>query len=132
VVSYEVFELPSGERVLVRELSETEISPPKPPPMPPSSVEAVCALADSDEIGPAFRLILSAAQKHGLSPQPTKWAIRYAPPSDRRFTLFATWVPADHGKKGLIQGWIGSNVFPKFYPITEEQAIARLGPAGYR
>ena len=126
VVSYEVFELASGQRVLVRELTETEVNPPAPPSMPQRTVEDVCALADRNGIGEGFRAILAAAQRHNLYPRPWKKSVMYAPPSKRTRALFTVWAEPDG--KGLMPVGVWPQAFAEFCPVTEEQVVSTLGP----
>jgi hypothetical protein len=114
--------------VLVRELTESDIEPPLPPPG--HSVEGVCAQADANKIGGPYRQILQAATGHGLFPYPYKASIKYAAPSNHARSLFTVW--SQPTSLGQIQVWIGPESFAKFYPVTEEDVVAELGPGGWR
>jgi hypothetical protein len=124
VVSYEVFELADGQQVLVRELTESEAEPTG----RRVTVDELCSRADLAGIGREFRMILEAAQKHGIHPRPWKNALMYTPPSNKARALFtaAVWTRADR----LQQLWVAPEAFAEFYPVTEEQATSLLGPEG--
>lgn len=130
VVSYEVFGMPSGPRILMRELSEFEIRPVIGPPAAIVTVESLCALADSHGIGPPFRALLSAAQRLGLYPRPFRTCIMYAPPSNHTRCLFTGWaIPRIPGTLPLL---VSSENFAQFYPVTEAAVQQHLGQAGVR
>jgi len=61
VVSYEVFEIEGGQRVLARELADLETGPPV-QPVKGRTVEEICAIADRSGLGKDFRSILEAAR----------------------------------------------------------------------
>jgi Holliday junction resolvase-like predicted endonuclease len=130
VVTYKVFETEPGRRLLVRELSASEISPP-PLPKPSSiTVEQVCSLADSLGTGAPFRAILDASTALGLHARPYKTSIMYAPPSNKTRCLFTVWTHPDEGT-GRIGIWVGAETFAQFYPVTEEQVTEELGGNGW-
>jgi hypothetical protein len=127
VVSYEVFELAGGQQVLVRELTESEAGPAARHNV---TAEELCSRADLAGIGREFRMILEAAQKHGIHARPWKNALMYTPPSNRARTLFTApvWTRAD----GLQQLYVAPEAFPEFYPVSEEDAKSLLGQEGTR
>ncbi len=128
IVTFDVFEVGAGERVLVREL--TELDEPPQPPAASSSVASVCARADANGIGGPFRQVLKAATEHGLSTHPYRASVKYAAPSNPARTLFTVWVrPIGLGH---IQVWIGAEAVAQFYQVTEDEVVARLGPGGWR
>ena len=127
LVSYEVLEIKDGQRILVRELTEPEIS------LPTTEehrlmAEDVCAVAEDAGIGSVFRMILDAARSHGLYARPYKRSIMYAPPVNRTRALFT--IQAEPKADRLIRAWVGSKVFAEFYPVTEEAAISIIGEQG--
>jgi Holliday junction resolvase-like predicted endonuclease len=131
LVSFDVFELADGQRILARELTEPETDPTtRPAPEAhPNSVAQVCSLADEAGIGQVFRAILASAQDHGLHPRPFKTSIMYAPPSRRTRMLFTVWAkPTPRG----VKTYISPEAFAEFYPITEEEAQEILGEGGWR
>jgi len=127
VVSYEVFEIKGGDPILVRELTEAEA---KPPSRPTLTLPEICARADQAGIGDDFRLILEAAQRHGLYARPWRNAVTYTPPSNRARALLSAnaWTRAD----GLLGLWVGAEAFAEFYPVAEETVVSILGPQGWR
>lgn len=128
VVTFDVFEVGSGERVLVREMTEAEVAPPQPPPG--HTVENVCAQAGLYKIGAPFRRILEAAAGHGLFAYPYKASIKYTAPFNHTRSLFTVW--SQPASLGQIQIWIGPESFAKLYPVTEDGVTNALGPGGWR
>jgi Holliday junction resolvase-like predicted endonuclease len=127
VVSYEVFELEDGQRVLVRELTESEGRP----PVVRRTVEEICALADQAGVAREFRTILEAAERRNLQLVPYKRRVRCAPPTNRTRTLFTVQATPTAGSSS-IWTYVESGAFAEFYPVTEERATSILGPPGWR
>ena len=129
VVSYRVFEIDGGQRILARQLTDLEITPPARPKRPRMSVDDICALADRAGLGKVFQTILEAAQRHDIYPRPYKQSIMYTPPSNRTRTLFT--VRARPRADGLLRVYVESAAFAEFYPVTEETATEILGSSGW-
>ncbi len=131
VVSYQVYETSEGQRILVRELTEPETTPPVPARKPRTTVEEICARADQSGTGREFRAILEAARKHNLYPRPYKQSIMYTAPAKRTRMLFTVWISSK--TSGEPSMWIAPDAFAEFYPpLTEEEATSILGPSGGR
>lgn len=131
VVTFEVFEDKTGQRIMVRELAESELSPPKTLTRPPSvTIEAVLDLAKQNGFGEEFDLCLDAAKRHGLYPHPWKTSIMFAPPSDRRMCLYTIWTTSR--TDDLLKAWIGPKGFSNYFPVAEDEAENILGSEGYR
>ena len=129
VVLYEVFEFEDGRQVLVRELTDSEATPPV-VSRARRTVDEVCALADRAGLGLEFRKLLEAAREYDLYPVPYKKRIRYAPPANRTRTLFTAQASPGAGESALWV-YIQPEAFGEFYPVTEEAAISLLGTAGW-
>jgi hypothetical protein len=127
VVSYEVFELGNGERILLRELTDadnetavnlkTKYSP---------SLNNLCLQADKNGVGKQFRALLNAAKRHGLYPRTYRSSVMYTPPNNKARMLFTVWV--DPKYDGKVRTYVSPPVFAEFYSISEKIALAELGP----
>ncbi len=130
LVTYEVFEVEGGQRILVRELADVELGAPARIEKVSITVEDVCAQAEQTGIGREFRMLLEAARRHNLYPRPYKRSVMYTPPSNRTRMLFT--VRARPKPNGLLRMYVGPGAFAEFYPVTEETATSILGPDGWR
>jgi hypothetical protein len=130
VVSYEVYKLPDGQQVLVRELTESETTHQEAVKQALSTPEELCARADAAGIGPQFRAVLQAATRHGLYPRPFKRSLMFAPPSNHTRSLFTIWANA--AVPGEMWMWLGPEAFAQFYPVTEVEVAAELGGRDWR
>jgi hypothetical protein len=130
VVSYEVYQLADGQRVLVRELAESETARVETIERALPTPEELCARAEDAGIGPQFRAIYEAATRHGLYPRPFKRSLMFASPSNRTRSLFTIW--ADPAGGGEMSMWLGPEAFAQFYPVAEEEVAAELGGRDWR
>jgi hypothetical protein len=124
LVTFDVFQLENGQRILVREISETDISTSRAKRKTQRStadVEKVCALADQTGIGQEFRLIFGEARKLGLHFRPYARSIMYAHPDHKVRMLFTVWA---HQKP--LKAYIGFEAFVDYYPISTEQAAEAI------
>ena len=128
LVSYDVFQIGDRHKILVRELTEPEITPPDKRPM--RTVQELCARAEKRGIGKEFRKILEAATRHGIYPRPYRGSIMYTPPSNRTRMLFTvrTWTQSG----GLLQLYAGPQAFAEFYPVAADEVVALLGEPGWQ
>ncbi len=124
VVLYQVFELAGGERVLVRELTESDV-PPVLGSGAAAAVDGLCARADQAGVGPQFRRILEWARRHDFYPRPFKHCIMYTPPSRHdRALITVNAVPAT-GQSLTV--WVAPGALAEFYPVEAETAERLLG-----
>lgn len=130
VVTFEVFELESGERILLRELTEADLAPVERETRKRVSLDDVLNLADRKGTGSDFRKVLAAAQRHGLYPRLWPTSLMYTSPSNRTRTLFTVW--AEPKNENQLYAYICSEVFAEFYPVDEQTAFSILGDTGYR
>ena len=130
-VSYQVFELVDGQRMLIRELAESEsiLKVEGSSAETSSTLETLCAQADGLGIGREFRLLLEAARQHNLYPRPYKGSVMYTPPSNRTRMLFTVRVNPDKHKR--VQIYVGPSAFAEFFDILEDEAIRLLGEDGW-
>jgi Holliday junction resolvase-like predicted endonuclease len=130
LVSFEVFEVEGQHRILVRELTEADDTENRQVFKPSlktenPSLEELCKIADSSGVGEEFRNILKAAERHGIYPRPYKHSIMYTPQSNKSRMLFTVNTKPD--KSGNLKIWLDPKTLAEFYPISEEDAVARLG-----
>lgn len=123
-VTFQVFALASGERILIRELSETELAP-----EPAIKVEAVLKRADRSGTGDALRKIHSVATNLGLHPRPWKTSIMYAPQLNRTRCLFTVW--ADPKLTGKVRIYMASEAVEEFFGIKAAQVTRAVGFEGW-
>lgn len=130
LVTFDVFQLENGQRILVREVSETDISKSRArrkTQRSTANVEKVCALADQTGIGKEFRFIFGEARKLGFHFRPYAHCIMYAHPDHKNRMLFTVWA---HQKP--LKAYIGYEAFVDYYSVSTEQAAEALGPSGWR
>ncbi|MBE0411713.1 MAG: hypothetical protein IBX69_18455, partial [Anaerolineales bacterium] len=130
VITFEVFQLENGQRILVREITEadiTTIETKRKTERRTADVEKVCALADKNGVGQEFRYILAEARKLGLHFRPYVRSIMYTHPNQKTRMLFTVWA---HQKS--LTAYIGYEAFVEYYPVSEQQVAEALGPAGNR
>ncbi|MEQ8717725.1 MAG: endonuclease NucS [Acidimicrobiales bacterium] len=129
VISFEVFELASGEQLLVREVIEDEEDQPTKQKTKKRSVDDIRALAASAGLQEGFDCIVDAAQQAGLFPRPYTRSIMITPASHRnRFLIVLT----PEAGKGLRVNH-GPEAFAEFFDgVTAESVESALGPSGNR
>lgn len=122
VVSFEVFELEDGPKLMIREVTDEPSKPTS--PRQTYTVEAISQMARDSGVSKPFERFVAMAKKANLAVQPLSHAVRIAPQADRtRFLMYA-------GPRGGALGiWVGPEAFAEFYPwIDEAEAINMLGP----
>ena len=130
LVTFDVFQTENGQRILVREISEDDISRPEPKRRTQrrtADVEKVCVLADQNGIGQEFRYILEESKKVGFHFRPYARSIMFSHPDHKTRMLFTIWA---HHK--FLKAYVGYEAFVDYYPVTTEQAAEALGPSGWR
>lgn len=130
VVTFDVFELENGEKILVREMIESEFETTQKIPKKKYTVDDVIKYANKFPTGENFHMLFDAAQDLQLYPRPWATSIMYTPPSNRRYTLFTVWTTPN--KDGTLKVYVETPAFSSFYPITDETAQRFLGEPGYR
>ena len=96
LISFDVFEPPGGEQILVRELTESDNEIIATSKYKPVSAEEVCALADGSGVGNDFRKIKKTAEDIGLYPRSYKSSIMYTPPFQKNRMLFTVWAQPEN------------------------------------
>jgi hypothetical protein len=131
VVTFEVYQLDDGDRIIVRQLAETETAVLQRQDAKARTVEELCERADARGVGLLFRSIAEAAERNGLYLRPWKKSVMAAPPANRTRSLFTVWAePSDSGELWM---WLGPEAFAQFYPPLTEAVVAdELGEGGWR
>jgi hypothetical protein len=130
-VLFNVFELESGHRILVRELTSNETAPlSSTSSLTRPGVAEVLKIAERNGLTEAFKPLMAAGERHGFYPRPYKHSIMFAPPNNRTRCLFVAWVepPADR----MVKLFVASEAFQEFYALRKGLAAKELGSAGYR
>ena len=125
VVSFEVFELDGGPRLLIREAVDEPARPSR--PRHRLTVDAIRARAVDVGVGEQFDRFVKMSEHAGLPVQPQRSSVRIAPPADRRrFLMYAS--PGARASGGGLSIWVGPKRFAEsFSHIDEEEATAALG-----
>ena len=125
VVSFEVFELDEGPKLLIREVVEEPVHPPS--KRRRLTVEAIREMAVQEGVVAQFDRFVRMSADAGLAVQPQRASVRIAPPADRRrFLLYAS------PQSGGMSVYTNPSKFAEFFPITEEEAANALGPDSER
>ncbi len=125
VVSFEVFELEDGPKLMIREVTD---EPSKPlSPRQTYTIEAISQMARDAGVSEPFERFVAMAEKANLAVQPLSHAVRIAPQSDRtRFLMYAG--PRVGPRGGELGIWIGPERFAEWHAwIDEAEATDMLG-----
>ena len=122
IVSFEVFELDGGPKLLIREVVDEPTGPS--PPRRQLTVKAIRRRAVDVGVGKQFDRFVKMAEDAGFPVQPHRLSVRIAPPANRtRFLMYAR-----PGAGGELSIWVGPKQFAEFFPhVSEEDAINALG-----
>lgn len=121
VVNFEVFELDGGPKLLIREVVEEPIQPPR--SRRKHTVAAIREMAVEEGVVEQFDRFVGMSKDAGLAVQPQGASVRIAPPADRRrFLLYAS------PQRGGMSIYTGPRQFAEFFQVTEEDAAQALGP----
>lgn len=128
VVSFDVFELDGGPKLLVREVVNEPADPP--PARRRLTVEAIRSWAVDVGVGGQFDRFVNMAQAAGLPVQPQRASVRIAPPQNRtRFLMYAQPHSGEGGGALLVH--VGPKQFAEFFPhIDETEAMDALDGLG--
>lgn len=128
-VTFDVFELPNGEQVLVREEREAE---------QPASVstakwtrEGVIERAGGPD-SPNGRMMLAlakAAERNNLYVKPYKWSFMFAPPWNKNRYLMTVWRTS---RTDPLHVTYSAEAFAEFFGFSPEGVRAELGPEDRR
>jgi hypothetical protein len=129
-VTFEVFQMDSGQRIMVREINEADLSVSKSHIQAQKNtftLEKIYALAEQKGIGQEFRKIYDAATALGLYPRLYPYSIMYTHPDHKNRMLFTVWT-----NRKPMSLYVGYEAFTEYYPLTTEQVAEALGPSGGR
>ena len=126
IVTFDVFQLPDGDRVLVREITETDYQPlPEPNHRKtPSTVELLNQI-EHTESKEAFKDLLETGEKYGLPIRTYARSAMFTPHSNRTRMLFTVWTKLK--VPGALTMVVEPSAFAEFYPISEKRALELLG-----
>jgi hypothetical protein len=122
VVSFQVFDLPDGKKLLFREAAENE-APETPRSVAGYSWGAVLANAERAGVGPEMKRVHDFAENLGLFPRACKVSLMVTPVDDKRRYLFTFW-PKENGNLGMIYS---ASALAEFHGVSEAAARAALG-----
>ena len=125
VVSFDVFTLDGGPKLLVREVVDEPIRTSA--PRRRYTVEAIGGLAANVGVRDQFDRFVRMSEEAGLPVQPQGASVRIAPPANRtRFLMYA--APRAGPSGGELGIWVGPGHFAEWFPhIDEEEATAAIG-----
>ncbi len=125
VVSFEVFELEDGPRLLIREVVDEPTMPRA--PRRRLTVDAIRDMASEAGVREQFDRFVEMSERAGLPVQPQRASVRIAPPANRtRFLMYAG--PRTGANGGGLEIWVGPERFAEWFPqIDEGEAITALG-----
>ena len=125
IVSFEVFKLDDGPRLLIREVVDEPTEPTQPKRR--YTVEAIRAFAEKVGVREQFDRFVKMSEQAGLPVQPQRASVRVAPPANRtRFLMYAG--PRARPNGGEFGIWVGPERFAEWFPhIDEGKAVAMLG-----
>jgi Holliday junction resolvase-like predicted endonuclease len=130
-VIFDVFEVPDGKRVLVRERTDADfVKATSTDKSKQWSVENVLESSRKSAIYDEFQIFLDAAKKHNLHPRPYASSIMFTSPQNKSRMLFTVW--AQLNKDGKLKAYVGAEGFAEFYPIAEDEVRNFLGDDGWR
>ncbi len=96
---------------------------------PAATLEELCAMADRNGTGEGFRAILEAADKHPVGLRKWPLCLSFTPPSNRNNTLFVVY-PSRSAEGGMDIN-VYSEIWAKFFGVTDEMLASTLGPDRY-
>lgn len=125
IVSFEVFEMHGGPKLLIRDAVEEQSEPIR--PRRHLTVDVIRNRAVEVGVADQFDRFVNMAEAAGLFVQPQRASIRIAPSTDRRrFLMYAQPQAGDGCGEMVIH--TGPEQFAEFFPdVTEEHAVDALG-----
>ena len=117
VVSFGVFDVGQGQRLLMRQLTEGETRPET--ARDAWSESSVIERAERNGLGEVFRRILKASEELGLYARACKKCIMYAPPANRIRCLFTVWT--DRTASGGMSVYVSAEAFEQFYGVPADE-----------
>ena len=122
VVSFEVFELAGGPRLLIREVIDEHADAPS-RPRPERSVEAIRRRAAAEKVLEPFNRFVGMSEDAGLFVRPYTLSVMVTPAGHHgRFLMYAT------PRAGGIHINAGPDAFAEFFDVSEQEAVDALDP----
>ncbi|HLA64769.1 MAG TPA: endonuclease NucS domain-containing protein [Rhodothermales bacterium] len=119
-VSFDVFQTPGGERVLVRELDEQE-APQVSRSRPRLTVDDILGRIVTAGFEAEVEAIRQEAGALGLTARPYKQSVMYAPERDLRRCLFTVYIPKS--KDDGFWAYVAQEAFAEFFDVTAERTL---------
>jgi hypothetical protein len=129
VVSFDVFTLPDGTRLLDRESADTDQLWGSTTASAALTPEHVARIADATAIGHLFREFLQVTTDLGLYARAWPNCVMFTPPTNRRRALLTVWARPDNG---FLSTWIGVKPFAEFFAVPVDEVGRYLGEEGWR
>ena len=125
IVSFEVFELEGGPRLLMREVLYEQVDQ-SARPRRRLSVDEIRRRAVDVGMGEPFDRFVTIARDAGLAVQPQRASVRIAPQANlTRFLMYARPDTSNDG--GVLHIEVGPRKFAEFFPhVTEQEAVNAL------
>ena len=122
VVSFEVFELATGPRLLIREVIEEQAAALS-RPRAVRTVDAIRRRAADEKVLEPFDRFIGMSKDAGLFVRPYTLSVMITPPGHHgRFLMYAT------PRAGGIHIAAGPDAFAEFFDVSEQEAAAALDP----
>ncbi len=125
IVSFDVFQLDGGPKLLIREIVEESMTPR--PARLQWTVDAIRREAVDAGVGKQFARFVNMAENAGLAVQPQKASVRIAPMANHtRLLMYA--APCTGSSSGQLGIWVSPSGFSEFFPhVSEEYVIDAIG-----
>ncbi|MDE0047121.1 MAG: endonuclease NucS [bacterium] len=125
IVSFEVFEMEDGPRLLIREVLDEQVDQPARPHRR-LGVDEIRRRAVDVGMGEPFDRFVTVSREAGLATQAQRASVRIAPQANRtRFLMYARPDTGNDG--GVLHIAVGPQAFAEFFPhVTEQEAVKAL------
>lgn len=125
-VTFDVFALEDGSRVLVREETEPDPAATGGKQYAAYTADAVLSVAGGPGSvrGKRMLRLVAAAEKHGLQARPYKYSFMFTPPTNRNRYLMTVWR---HGAGDELRLSFSADAFAEFFPISPLRIRDLLG-----
>jgi hypothetical protein len=126
-ITFDVFDLENGEKVLVREETEAAIPPAAPSAGAGYTIEGVLSAAGGADspAGRRMKTISDAAAASGFYVRPYKLSLMITPPTKRTRYLANVWTLSDFGGASISYS---ADAFAEFYPLSADEVRSVMGP----
>lgn len=131
-ITFDVFESLKGEKILVRELTESDFFEKENKVQKTSKWNLDYVKNQAKNYGTYKEIdqIIALADKFNFYVRPYAGSIMVTPMENKSRMLFTIWLKRN--KDLTLKTYIGSDVFPEFYDMEEKEVIKYLGDSGWR